>query len=92
MSRAERIATRTVNGLLVCAAVLGIFLFIDWLELPGNFETVEAMWMSFPYFMRLVVVCLTSGVLVMFGFWFFLVRGAEQVDENECPIQVKGKK
>ena len=91
-ARLDRIATKTVNGVLVCAALLGVGLFIDWITTAGNFEVVRAAWMSFPYFMRLVVVCLAAGLVVMFGFYFFLVRSAVPVDENECPIRVKGKK
>lgn len=71
---------------------VGFLALVDWAAEGNILEYALGIWNSWPELMRLVVLCLVIGVAAVLGMWMYLVRSAVLVDENECPIQVKGKK
>ncbi len=72
--------------------LVGFYALIDWCADGHVLEYALGIWNSWPEMMRLVVVCLVAGIAWMFLTLRYIIKSAEPVDENECPIQVKGKK
>jgi len=91
MNRHERFSAfmRAAIGL---SFVIGFFALIDWAAEGRTLEYALGIWNEWPELMRLVVVCLTVGMVVVCGFTLYIIHTAEPVDENECPIQVKGRR
>jgi hypothetical protein len=91
MSNAERWSGygRVFFGLCF---VVGFLAVVDWAADGGSLDCAIGIWDSIPYLWRVVIFCLAVGVATSFGIFYAMVRSAVAVDENECPIQVKGEK
>jgi hypothetical protein len=71
--------------------LVGFYALIDWCADGYVIEYALGIWNSWPELMRLVIVCLLVGLAAIFGTFAYLVRSAVEVDENDCPIEVKRK-
>lgn len=91
MRNAKRF-TALMRALIGASFLIGCFMLIDWAAEGRTLEYALGIWNEWPELMRLVVVCLTVGMVVVVGFTLYIIHTAEPVDENECPIQVKGKR
>ncbi len=75
-------------GMLILIAALGA---IDYSTQAGFFEKILELWRMLPVVLRIVLFSGSCGLIVIFGLFYWMVRSAVPVDENECPIQKKGK-
>ena len=71
--------------------LVAFYALIDWCAEGRVLEYALGIWNSWPELMRLVVVCLIVGLALVFGLFGYLVHSAVEVDENDCPIEVKSK-
>lgn len=76
-------------GLSFAVAFLAL---VDWCADGHALEYALGIWNGFPPLMQLVIVCLVAGVACVFIGALWIIQSAEPVDEDECPINVKGRK
>lgn len=81
-----------LNAFFGICFLVAFLALIDWAAEGRTLEYALGIWNDFPPLMRLVVGCLTVGVLWMFGATWYIIHSAEAVDEDECPVNVKGKR
>ena len=91
MRNAERF-TAYVRAAIAATFLVGCFMLIDWAAEGRTLEYALGISNAWPPLARLVVICLTVGIVWMFLATWYIIRTATPVDENECPIQVKGKR
>jgi hypothetical protein len=81
--RANEIATGIAAVVAGMGALVGFMWFIDYVSDGGVSEMLGGIWEGFPPLLRLVIVCLGAGVAVMFVFWWYMVRTAEDIDPHD---------
>lgn len=89
--RHER-ATGYLYAFFGLSFIVGFLALVDWAAEGRTLEYALGVWNDFPPILRLTVICLSVGTLWMLGTLLWIIRSAEPVDEDECPINVKGKR
>lgn len=81
--RADRIATGIAYVFIGLSFVVGFLALVDYAADGNVVPYIGGVWDEVPNLAKLVIVCLGAGVFVMFGFGWWMVRTAVDIDPQD---------